>query len=112
MKRILLVSLVALLAVPAMACGFTDPVAEAGPEALTRSQFIEIYVELRLAEQATPTREAFQARKQQIFERHGAPPHALIEFVEVHGDDVAYMAAVWDTIQHRLEAVETDSAAT
>lgn len=101
-----------LLALVLTACGFTEPVAEAGPGVLTRRQFIAIYVELRRAEQAVPVPDAFEARKQEIFERHGTEPRALVEFVEAHGDDVAYMAAVWDSIQHRLETLEGDTAAT
>jgi len=92
------------------ACDSVDQVTRAGSRSsrLDRETFIEVYVELRRAEQEASTPEAFHARKQEILERYGTTPDALLEFVERHGRDVKYMAELWDTIAARLSASRPD----
>ncbi|HEX7089713.1 MAG TPA: hypothetical protein VF192_06225 [Longimicrobiales bacterium] len=68
-----------------------------------------VYVELRRAARELEDSAAWEARRAEILRRHGATPRALQAFVDEHAADPAFLAALWDTIQARVEA--TDSAA-
>lgn len=93
--------LVALL----VACSTTEPEGVG----LSTEAFIEIIVELRIADHQIGDRVAFERRKAEILDEHGATPQDLAAFVQRHGDDVAHLSAVWDTIEQRLTRTEPDS---
>lgn len=93
--------LVALVA----GCSTTEP-EDIG---LRTEAFVEIIVELRIADHQTADPATFERRKAEILERHGATPQDLAAFVQRHGDDVAHLSAVWDTIEQRLSRTEADS---
>ena len=44
------------------------------------------------------------AERDRILSRHGIDQEDLFEFIRVHGDDPAYMHAVWEEIEDRLNA--------
>lgn len=89
----------AALMAAAAACGDGDV-----PEgALDRDTFIEVWVELQAATAELP--EAAQpAERARILGARGLTEDDLLEFVEVHGSDIAYMNDVWGEVLQRLEA--------
>lgn len=93
----------ALLAVLglAAACG-TEPT-----EPVTRSQFIEVMAALRAVDMATDGTAEFNARRDSILGAAALTDSALVDFARRHGDDVTYMAEVWDSIARRLAGADT-----
>lgn len=72
-------------------------------EQLSREEFVATYVELRRAEIDAASPADFQERKAAIMERYETSGEELLAFIEAHSDDVAYLAALWDSVQARLE---------
>lgn len=100
-----------LVLLPLAGCDLTEPT-ERSAATVGREEFIAIVVALRRARSEAEDAEAFEERKARILERHDATPEALLAFVEAHGADVRYMAAVWDSIRVALEPPPPDSAST
>lgn len=71
---------------------------------LSREDFVAAYVALRLAEAEASSPADFDTRKAEILERYGTSGEEMLAFIEAHAHDVAYMAALWDTVQTRIEA--------
>jgi hypothetical protein len=88
-----------MLLVMAGACG-SD-----GPAVMDGGEFIDVMIELRSAELEAADDEAFAARRDSILEAAGVTDSMLIEFARVRGRDVAYMAAVWDSIDRVVNEV-------
>jgi hypothetical protein len=59
-------------------------------------------VELRLAAAGT-TGAGSDRERARILEAREVTEDELVRFVEVHGDDVEYMSALWNEILERLE---------
>lgn len=70
---------------------------------LDRARFVEVYVDLRRAEEETGSQEEFEARRDEILARHGTSREELLGFVDAHSADAALLAAVWDSIRVLLE---------
>lgn len=102
----------AFAALVAAACGLTDPAG--GGDVIDRETFIEVYVELRRAGEASADSAEFRRRRDAILDAHDLDAEALEAFVRAHGDDVRLLSEVWDTIRARLESPppQTDSART
>ena len=95
------ISLTCVLSAALVAC--SRPSAPATPASgLTTGQFISIYVALRQAQSTAHTPEEFERAKQRVFQKAGATPQNLQQFVQEHAADVTMMANVWDTISNRL----------
>lgn len=94
---------VALMAASA-GCGEPDV-----PEAtLDRETFIEVWVELQAAIADLPET-ARPAERARVLGARELTEDDLLEFVEVHGSDIAYMNGVWGEILQRLEARGVDA---
>jgi len=74
------------------------------PSGITSQQFVTVYVELWRARTAATTAEQYEEQKKQILERAAVSERALQLFTAEHADDITYMAAVWDSVQNRLNA--------
>ncbi len=98
------------------ACGDREPT---GRDArLGKTEFVEIIVALRTAEQeaerSMPTDSVeieFARQKAAILERYGATDDDVRAFVERHHARPGFMAEVWDTIAQRLRAQPPDPTA-
>jgi hypothetical protein len=78
-------------------------VSPADSSGITQRQFIETYVALYAARDTARSAVEFDAQKRQIFARTRVTQESLTRFAAEHGGDVAYMAAVWDSIKTRLD---------
>ena len=78
-------------------------VSPADTSGITRQQFIETYVALYAARDTSRSAVEFEAQKRQIFARTRVTQESLTRFAAEHGGDVAYMAAVWDSVKTRLD---------
>lgn len=77
---------------------------EAPPSVIGAERFIAAYVDLRLAAlRAGPGGEVEPAERHRILARHGVTADDLVRFVERYGSDPEFMAAVWDTIERRIQ---------
>lgn len=92
------------LALGIFACG-GDPTASPGATGLARETFIATYVDLRVAVGRQGTHELTDAERTRILADHGVTEADLLDFVEIHGTDVAFMRAVWDEIESRMDGV-------
>lgn len=102
-SRTVLLVLPLVLAVPA-SCD-RDP---EGPELATET-YIDVMVALRRAQTYETTPAEFAARRAEILREAGVTDSVLVQWARAHGGDVTLLAAVWDSINARLMAVE-DSA--
>jgi hypothetical protein len=91
-------------------CGADEPTREAAGARLSAERFVAVYVELRRAARELEDPAAWEARREEILRRHGATPGALQAFVDEHAADPAFLAALWDTIQARLDAADSATA--
>ena len=76
-------------------------------ETITREQFVDVIVQLRQADAATDDPAEFEASKATILGDAGITDSMLIAYSRVHGNDIAFMAEVWDTIARRLVREDT-----
>jgi|SRR5690606_4379060 len=74
---------------------------------ITRDQFIDVIVQLRMADMDTDDPAVFAARRDSILREAGVTDSMLLAYARVHGGDVAHMAEVWDTISRRLIRADT-----
>lgn len=81
-----------------VACGARS----ADADVISRETFVNVYVELRQAQDVATSAEQFDAMKREILERYGIDEDALFRFVAAHGHDIEFMAEVWDTLLARL----------
>lgn len=106
MRRIQrLTSVIALFGLVLLsACDLRTPATTTEPSGLTEQQFVTVYVELWRARTAATTPEEYEAQKTQILERAKVSERALQLFAREHADDISFMAAVWDSVQNRLNS--------
>jgi len=75
------------------------------PATISAHTFVATYVDLRLAvltaEQPTELTDSARAA---ILDQHGVTEKDLLDFVDVHGRDPAFMKAVWDSAEVALGA--------
>jgi hypothetical protein len=92
----------ALLAVllGAAGCRGGDPV----EPTLSRDQFVDVMVAIRRADLDTHTDSAYLLRRASVLDSVGTTDSALVQWVERHASDFAFMAAVWDSIDAKLSA--------
>jgi hypothetical protein len=76
-------------------------------DAMERDRFIATYVELRTTALRNPGGRITPAQKEEILARNGVTEDELLEFAEVHGRDVDYMARVWGEVEGRLHPQDT-----
>lgn len=100
--RLLLLHLI--VALGAAACGASDPLDQGDPDesGISPRTFVDLYVELRIAEHEAESREDFDTRAEAILARHGATADDMLAFVDRHGTDVRLMVRVWSEIEERL----------
>lgn len=92
-----------LVLAPFVACG-----EETGPETIEGSAFVAAYVDLRLTAMETAGA-AGEVRRQAVLAEHGVTEEDLLEFVEVHGRDGAFMRDVWERAQTALDSARLTS---
>lgn len=92
------------LALGFFACG-GEPTASPDAVGLDRETFIATYVDLRVAVGRHGTHELTDAERTRILADHGVAEADFLDFVEIHGTDVAFMRAVWDEIEARMDGV-------
>jgi hypothetical protein len=86
------------------ACG-GEPTASADEAGLDRETFIATYVDLRVAVGRQGTHELTDAERTRILADHSVTEAELLDFVEIHGTDVAFMRDVWDEVEARMDGV-------
>jgi hypothetical protein len=74
----------------------------AEPEGLDRDTFIDVVVALRKAARENPDSNAFDIQKAALLGEAGVTDSTLAEFIRIHNGDTRYMAAVWDSIDRKL----------
>jgi hypothetical protein len=92
-------------ALAASACA-GEPTASQDPVVtIDREVFIATYVDLRTAVLRSEEHELADRDRARILSDHDVTEDDLLEFAAVHGTDVAFMRAVWDEVEGRLDAV-------
>ncbi len=87
---------VLLFATLVAACGHRQPTA------MDRAAFVRVMADLRQAQRTVHDSDAFDARKREILTQAGVTDSMLMTFVRAHNADAEFMAAVWDTIDRRV----------
>jgi O-methyltransferase involved in polyketide biosynthesis len=103
MKRIF--GLILLLAVVLPACDRQTTPPDAG--GLSREQFVELFVSLRNAKKSATTPADFEEKKRQLLAKANVTEEQFKRFADAHAEDLVFMAAVWDSIQSRLDRGDT-----
>lgn len=75
--------------------------ADAG-DALVRDRYVDLMVALRELARDSDVPEEFYVRKDSVLRAAGVTDSMLVAYARRHGRDVAYMAAVWDSVAQRL----------
>ena len=96
---------ICLIAVLLPACDRSTTPPDTG--GLSRDQFIEVFIALRNAKKNARTPADFEEQKRQILGRAKITEAQFKSFGEAHTEDLGFMAAVWDTIQIRLDRGDT-----
>lgn len=93
-----------LLALAALVLGTGVTGCEQPPvTAVDRETFVRAYVEIRAAALETEDAQPTERQREEILDRYGVTAEDLVEFVEVHGEDVDFMRELWNDIEVRLE---------
>ena len=74
---------------------------------MDRQVFVDTYVDLRTAALANPGGQIRPEQRDSVLARHGVTEDDLVNFAEVHGRNVEYMAEVWGEVENRLMPPET-----
>lgn len=98
MRRGLTIAICALLW---SACSEDDPSAPGGT--IPIDVFVDTYVDLRVAGLSrVPSQDDISdADRERILAEHGVSAEDLLEFVDVHGPNVPFIATVWDSVEVR-----------
>lgn len=65
-------------------------------------RFVAVYVDLRAAALVRADGELPPRERDRILDEHGVEAEDLVEFVEVHGEDIRFMDRVWAEVESRL----------
>jgi hypothetical protein len=82
----------------------------AEPEGLDRDTFVDVIVALRKAAREFPDSTTFDVRKAALLREAGVTDSTLAAFIRIHNGDARFMAAVWDSIDRKVNPT-TDPAA-
>ena len=99
-RRLLRISFLLLAVVPAVACE-DDP----EPVTIERAAFVDTYVALRVAALQRGTAAVDGPVRDTVLAEAGVTEAELVTFAEVHGDDFAYMNAIWTEVNERLRDI-------
>jgi hypothetical protein len=69
---------------------------------MDRETFVHVMAELRDASRSTSDAALFDARRREILEQAGVTDSMLLSFVRTFAADAEYMAAVWDSVDARV----------
>ena len=76
---------------------------ETAPEdAITREDFVEVYVALRVAELRGAEVVIAPETRDRVLAEFGVTEEDLTGFAERHGEDMVFMQGVWSEIQNKL----------
>ena len=67
-----------------------------------REAFIETYVELRARALASGTTEIEAEARDSILAVYGVTGEELVEFIDIHGEDVQFMGDLWGEVEGLL----------
>ena len=67
-----------------------------------REVFIETYVDLRAKAMAAGTTEIEAGVRDSILAVYGVTGEELVEFIDIHGEDVQFMSDLWGEIEELL----------
>lgn len=95
-RRLQLILLSGAVLLPA-ACTSPGP-EESGEPVISRSEFVEAYVDLRIEALGSRGEEINLETRDRILGELGLTEDDLIHFVEVHGRDVQFMRRVWEEV--------------
>ncbi len=85
------------------AAGCDDP----GGEAISREQFVESYVALRVAELRSPGAVIPDAEREAVLAELEITEEDLVGFAETHGGDVGFMEEVWGEVESKLNQLRS-----
>lgn len=71
---------------------------------LTAQEFVELYVGLREARARSTDAAGYEQQKAALFKKYNATPEAMDAFLKANSHDLTFMAAVWDSVQTRINA--------
>ena len=80
---------------------------DTGPETITREDFINAYVGLRVAELREGGPVISDAVRDSVLAAREIGAEDLEGFVEAHGDDPVYMSRVWNEVEDSMETYTT-----
>ncbi len=96
----------ALVGCLALAVGCRDAPSAPAEATVSEDTFVDTYVDLRVAglsrDPGNPSVGIDPADRERILAEHGVSMDDLLEFVEVHGTNVPYIAVVWDSVEVRF----------
>ena len=72
------------------------------PAPISREAFVETYVALRAAEMRSPGAVIPDEARDSVLAAMEVSEEDLVAFAETHGDDVAFMEALWSEVQNRM----------
>jgi hypothetical protein len=84
----------------AWGCQFVNT--ESSVEVQERERFINAYVDLRVSSLRMQTSEIGEAARDSLLAVYDMTEDDLVDFVEEHGADVAFMRDVWNDIETRI----------
>ncbi|NNM34413.1 MAG: hypothetical protein HKO53_15150 [Gemmatimonadetes bacterium] len=93
----------------AAACGGDGAAPVAGEETISQEAFIEAYIALRVVGLRAPQQLISPEDRLRVLEEQGVTEEQLLEFVEVHGEDLLRMQRIWNEVESRLEELRTRS---
>ncbi|MEM7416351.1 MAG: hypothetical protein AAF389_12685 [Gemmatimonadota bacterium] len=79
-----------------------------GGDAIERDVFVATYIDLRTTALDTDSARLSDADRDAVLARHGVTDQDLLNFADVHADELEFMREVWNEIELQLDR-ESDS---
>ena len=90
-------------------CGGDGAAPVADEQTISQEAFIEAYIALRVVGLRAPQQLIPPEDRLRVLSEQGVTEEELLEFVEVHGQDVERMQDIWNEVERRLDELRTRS---
>jgi len=100
-----------ILALVALAACAAETTLEPPPDLLSREDFVEAYVALRLSALERGSQTPLPPARDAVLAEYQVTGEDLFQFIEYHGRDIEFMRVLWDDIEEIVDGLRQAASA-